>query len=495
MFSKPSGVRAHAESLTRGTSQEDGTRFQSDVPNRLDRLPWSRWHWLVVTGLGVTWVLDGLEVTLAGAVGAVLKTSLQMSDAQVGTSATCYLIGAVVGAIGFGYATDRLGRKKLFTTTLLVYLIATACSALAWNFWSFAFFRFVTGTGIGGEYAAINSAIDELIPARVRGHVDLIINATYWAGAALGAIGTILLLNTGLIPPTMGWRFVFLIGASLGVVIIFIRHFVPESPRWLMTHGKEEEAERIVAAVESEVRQSAGVLPPPKGEPLSITVRRRTPWKEIWQAMVHTHGERSLLGLALMISQAFFYNAIFFTYALLLVRFYGVRAEHVGYYLLPFSLGNLLGPLCLGKLFDTVGRKPMIVATYGLSGLLLAVSGWMFQRGMLTATTQTICWTAIFFIASCAASSAYLTVSEVFPLEIRAIAIAIFYAAGTLVGGVGAPALFGALIGAGSGRYLFYGYLLGAALMLLGAAMEAKFGVKAERRSLEEISAPLARAS
>jgi len=475
---------------------QEGDRFETDVPNRLDRLPWSRWHWLVVTGLGVTWILDGLEVTLAGAVGAVLKESLHISDAQVGATATFYLSRAVIGAIGFGYATDLLGRKKLFTITLLVYLIATACSALAWNFWSFAFFRLITGMGIGGEYAAINSAIDELIPARVRGHVDLVINATYWVGAAIGALATILLLNTHVIPSTKGWRFAFLIGAGLGVVIIFIRHHVPESPRWLMTHGEKEEAERIVAMVESKVDEtSQGKLPKPEGKPLTIIVRHRTPWKELWNAMVHTHGKRSLLGLSLMIAQAFFYNAIFFTYALLLVKFYKIPAEHVGYYLLPFAISNALGPLLLGKLFDTIGRKPMIIATYGISGILLAVTGWMFQHGLLTVTTQTICWTAIFFIASCAASSAYLTVSELFPLEIRAMAISIFYAAGTLAGGVGAPALFGVLIGTGSRTYVFYGYLLGGLLMLVSSAMEVKLGVKAERQSLEDISAPLASAT
>jgi MFS family permease len=475
---------------------EEGARFQTDVPNRLDRLPWSRWHWLVVIGLGITWVLDGLEVTLAGAVGAVLKQSLHMSDAQVGTSATFYLMGAVAGAIGFGYATDRLGRKKLFTITLLVYLIGTACSALAWNFWSFALLRFVTGTGIGGEYAAINSAIDELIPARVRGRVDLVINATYWVGAALGALATILLLNMQVIPPTKGWRFAFLLGASLGVVIIFIRHYVPESPRWLMTHGEKDEAERVVLQVEKRVDESSEKkLTKPEGKLLSITVRRHTPWKEIWNAMVHTHGKRSILGLSLMIAQAFFYNAIFFTYALLLVKFYKIPAEHVGYYLLPFAISNVMGPLLLGKLFDTIGRKPMIVATYGISGILLAITGWMFQQGMLTVKTHTVCWTVIFFVASCAASSAYLTVSEVFPLEIRAMAISIFYAAGTLAGGVGAPALFGALIGTGSRTKLFFGYLLGAALMLIAAGMEWKLGVKAEGQSLESISAPLASAS
>jgi MFS family permease len=465
-------------------------KLQSYVPHRLDRLPWSRWHWLVITGLGITWVLDGLEVTLAGAVGGVLKQSLHMSDAQVGASATFYLMGAVLGALGFGYATDRLGRKKLFTITLLVYLLATACSALAWNFWSFAFFRFVTGTGIGGEYAAINSAIDELIPARVRGHVDLLINATYWLGAAFGAAATILLLDAHLISPTIGWRFAFLLGASLGVVIIFIRHFVPESPRWLMTHGREQEAEEIVSQIEAQVRETQH-LPEPEGDPLTITVRSRTPWKEIWNAMVHVHGKRSLLGLSLMISQAFFYNAIFFTYALLLVEFYRVAPERVGFYLLPFSISNLLGPVLMGRLFDTLGRKLMITVTYALSGILLAISGWLFQQGALTGVTQTICWTVIFFIASCAASSAYLTVSEVFPLEIRAMAISIFYAIGTLIGGVGAPALFGALIGSGSRTYIFYGYIFGAVLMLIGAGTEWQWGVNAERQSLESIAAPL----
>ena len=484
---EPAGARA----MTTNSNQQ----FQTDVPNRLDRLPWSRWHWLVVIGLGTTWILDGLEVTLAGAIGGVLKDSLHMSDAQVGASATFYLIGAVIGAVIFGYATDRLGRKKLFTVTLTVYLLATAASALSWNFWSYAVFRAITGSGIGGEYSAINSAIDELIPARVRGHVDLIINATYWIGAALGAGATIVLLNGRLIPATTGWRFAFLIGASLGVVIILIRHFVPESPRWLMTHGEKDEAERIVADVENEVREmTRAELPAPEGGPLTVRVRHRTPWNEIWNAMVHKHRDRSLLGLSLMIAQAFFYNAIFFTYALLLVRFYKVPAGAVGYYLLPFSLGNVLGPLLIGKLFDTIGRKPMIVSTFGSVGVLLAVMGWFFQHADMTPRMQTIAFTGIFFIASCAASSAYLTVSEIFPLEIRALAISVFYAAGTLVGGVGAPALFGVLIGTGSKTNVFYGYLVGSALMIGAAAMEWKYGVRAEGKSLESITPPLASA-
>jgi MFS family permease len=471
----------------------ENDRFETDVPNRLDRLPWSRWHWLIVIGLGTTWILDGLEVTLAGAIGGVLKESLHISDAQVGMTATFYLVGAVTGAIGFGYATDRLGRKKLFTVTLLVYLLATAASALAWNFWSYALFRAITGTGIGGEYAAINSAIDELIPARVRGQVDLTINATYWIGAAVGSAATILLLNGKLIAPTLGWRFAFLIGAMLGPVIIFIRRYIPESPRWLMTHGDKEDAEKVVCFVEGEVREMTGrELPPPEGHPLSICVRYHTPWHEIWRSMLHTHGKRSLLGLSLMVAQAFFYNAIFFTYALLLIRFYNVPAGHVGYYLLPFAIGNAMGPFLIGRLFDTIGRKPMIISTYAAAGVLLALTGWLFQIGVLTARTQTIAWTVIFFIASCAASAAYLTVSEIFPLEIRALAISIFYALGTLIGGVGAPALFGVLIGTGVKSNVVWGYLFAAALMIGAAAMEWKFGVKAERQSLESITAPLA---
>ena len=384
------------------------------IPERLDRLPWSRWHWLIVAGLGITWILDGLEVTLVGSIGGVLKDSLRFTDADVGTTATCYLIGAVAGAVVFGYATDRLGRKKLFTVTLLVYLLATLATALAWNFWSFAIFRAITGMGIGGEYAAINSAIDELIPARMRGHVDLIINATYWIGAAVGAAATIFLLNGKLVSANLGWRFTFVLGAVLGVVVIFIRHFIPESPRWLMTHGRNDEAERIVSEVEKTVdRETAGPLPEPHGKPLVINVRHHTPWHEIWDTMMHRHRERSILSLVLMVSQAFFYNAIFFTYALLLIRFYNVPAPRVGVFLLPFALGNAAGPILIGKLFDTVGRKPMIVLTYAASGILLAISGWMFAHNLLTARTQTIAWTGIFFIASCAASSAYLTVSEI----------------------------------------------------------------------------------
>jgi MFS family permease len=471
----------------------DGEWIESYVPARLDRMPWNRWHWLIVVSLGATWILDGLEVTLAGSLGGILtrRETLGLSDAQVGASATFYLAGAVLGALLFGYGTDRLGRKKLFFVTVAVYLIATALTAFSWSFASYAFFRALTGAGIGGEYAAINSAIDELIPARVRGRVDLMINGSYWIGAALGSTATIVLLDPRWLPIWLGWRFAFGIGAILGLVVIFFRRWIPESPRWLMIHSRNVEAERIVEEVERRFVSHPETLPAHDAPPTRIRTRTHTPWRQIWNAIVHEHRRRSFLGFVLMLTQAFFYNAIFFTYALVLMRFYGVPEKNVGGYLLPFALGNVLGPLLIGHLFDTIGRKPMITATYALAGILLAATAWLFRAGMLTAQTQTLAWTIIFFVASAAASSAYLTVSEIFPLEIRALAIAIFYAIGTLAGGVGAPVLFGWIIGTGSTTALFIGYLVGAALMLFGALTEAWIGVAAERRPLEHIAAPL----
>ncbi len=486
----PFGVRVICTSVSQSLAHP--TVIESDIPARLDRLPWSNFHWLIVIALGITWILDGLEVTLAGALGGVLKRpdALGLTDSQVGASATCYLIGAVLGALLFGYLTDRLGRKRLFTVTLLLYLVATALTACSWNFASYALFRGLTGAGIGGEYSAINSAIDELIPARVRGRVDLIINGSFWIGAAIGAGASIVLLDMGIVPIRLGWRLAFGIGAILGLGIIFLRHAVPESPRWLMIHGREPEAERIVADVEKKVtghRQPA----PPKDETIRIHPRTHTPLKEVWDAIVFQQRQRSLLALALMASQAFFYNAIFFTYALVLVTFYHLPAQKVGLYLFPFALGNFAGPLVLGHLFDVIGRKKMITFTYALSGILLAISGWMFHQGMLTANTQAIAWSVIFFFASSAASSAYLTVSEIFPLEIRGLAIAIFYAFGTLVGGVAAPFIFGLLIQSESRTHLLYGYLAGAALMIAAAMIEAIIGVDAEQKSLESITHPL----
>jgi MFS family permease len=467
---------------------------ETDIPARLDRLPWGLFHTRVVIALGVTWILDGLEVTLAGALSGALKASpvLQMSNTEIGLAASAYLAGAVLGALLFGWLTDRLGRKKLFFITLSVYLIATAATAFSWNFLSFALFRFLTGAGIGGEYTAINSTIQELIPARVRGWTDLVINGSFWVGAAMGALGSIVLLDPAVIDPDIGWRLAFFIGAALALVIFIIRLWIPESPRWLMTHGRIEEAARVVSDIEA-------MQPPRKGPPLQdnlprvrLLPRRSTPLAEVARTLAHHHRRRTLVGLTLMASQAFFYNAIFFTYALILTDFYGIRADAIGWYLLPFALGNFTGPLLLGRLFDTLGRRIMIASTYALSGVLLAGTGWLFLRELISAETQTLCWMVIFFFASAAASSAYLTVSETFPLEIRALAIAFFYAVGTGIGGVLAPWLFGVLIDTGSRVSVFGGYLLGAVLMILAACVQWRWGVAAERKSLEDVARPLA---
>jgi len=467
--------------------------IETKIPPRLDRLPWSGWHWMIVSALGITWVLDGLEVTLAGALAATLKNpvALGLSDTQVGATATAYLSGAVLGALLFGYLTDRYGRKRLFYITLGVYLCGTALSGFAWNFWSFAAFRALTGAGIGGEYAAINSAIDELIPARVRGQVDLAINSTYWLGAILGSLLTLYLLNPHIVAPWLGWRLVFGVGAMLGLIILVFRHWVPESPRWLMVHGDPRGAEQIVDDIESKVQQRYGRLPGPDQTVTRIQVRRHTPWPEIWHTVTRVHGRRSVLGLVLMSAQAFFFNAILFSYALVLTKFYSVPAAQVSSYLLPLALGNAIGPILIGRLFDIIGRKPMISFTYAASGFLLAISGWLFEKQLLSAQGQALVWCVIFFIASAAASSAYLTVSEIFPLEIRAMAISLFFAVGTLVGGVGAPLLFGYLISTNSRTNVFLGYLLGSLLMMAAAAVEAGIGVKAERKSLESIATPL----
>jgi MFS family permease len=465
----------------------------TDIPARLDRLPWTRWHTMVVIALGITWLLDGLEGNLAGALAGILKRSdtLGMTDSQIGLGSTIYLLGAVAGAVGFGYATDRLGRKRLFSITLLLYLSATAATAFSWNFASFTFFRALTGAGIGGEYAAINSAVDELIPARVRGHVDLLINSTFWIGAALGSGVSLILLKPGVFPVNLGWRLAFGIGASIGCGILFMRRHVPESPRWLLLHNGKDEADKIVHEIEEKAVEDPKSLPAPEGS-LRLRVRQQTPWREIWQAMVYDHRRRSILGFCLMVTQAFFYTAITFTYGLVLLRYYKVPAEKLGLYLVPLAIGNLCGPLLMGRLFDTVGRKKMIAGTYILSGFLLAIASWLFVRGMLTVATQTLAWAIVFFVASSAASSAYLTVSEIFPLEIRAFAIAIFYACGTFAGGAFGPALYGYLVGTGSRTMLFWGYMAGAVVMVLGGLSEVWLGVDAEGKSLESIAAPLA---
>jgi MFS family permease len=462
------------------------------VPARLDALPWSRFHGWVVVALGVAWVLDGLEVTLAGAVSGALKASpaLQVTDAEVGLSASAYLLGAVLGALGFGWLTDRLGRKRLFFVTLGVYIAGTAATALAPSFAAFALFRFVTGAGIGGEYAAINSAIQELIPARYRGRTDLAINGSFWIGAAVGALGSSVLLAPGRFAPDTGWRIAFGIGAVLGLGVLFLRRLLPESPRWLVLHGRADEAERIAADIERTVRHAT--TPLDALPVLRLRVRERaTNFADLAASLLRHYPRRTVLGLVLMTAQAFCYNAIFFTYALVLGRFYGVPPGDVGLYLLPFAISNFLGPLVLGPLFDTWGRRQMIATTYVLSGVLLALTALLFVNGLLDASTQTLAWTCVFFFASAAASSAYLTVSECFPVEVRALAIALFYAVGTGIGGIGAPWLFGVLIGTGQPEAIAWGYALGALLMLVAGGVAAWLGVGAECKPLESVAPPL----
>jgi MFS family permease len=470
-----------------------GQTVSTDIPARLDRLPWSRFHWLVVVALGVTWILDGLEVTIAGTLAGALQESpsLRLSPTEIGLSASAYLAGAVLGAAFFGWLTDRLGRKRLFNITLGVYLVATALTAFSWNFWSFALFRFLTGAGIGGEYTAINSAIQELIPARMRGWTDLVINGSFWVGAALGAAGAIVLLDPDLFLPDIGWRLAFGIGSALGLIILLLRRWLPESPRWLMTHGHVDQAERIVRAIEARVHAEHGHLPLPGPERSVIRFRTGTPVRAAFRTILATYRRRAVLGFVLMGAQAFFYNAIFFSYALVLTKHYGIPAEAIGLYILPFAAGNFLGPLLLGHFFDSIGRKPMIAFTYATSGVLLTVTAILFAQGLLDATTQTVAWMMIFFFASAAASSAYLTVSESFPLEVRAFAIALFYVLGTALGGIAAPFLFGWIIETGGRGDIAWGYAFGASLMIGAAIVELLIGVRAERRSLESIARPL----
>jgi MFS family permease len=467
---------------------------ETDIPSRLDRLPWGRFQTLVVAALGITWILDGLEVTLAGSVSGALKQSpvLRFSNVDIGLASSSYLAGAVLGALFFGWLTDRLGRKKLFFITLAVYSSATAATALSWDLPSFLLFRFLTGAGIGGEYSAINSTIQELIPARVRGWTDLMINGSFWVGAAIGAGSSILLLNPELLNIDKGWRASFLIGAALSILIFFLRMWIPESPRWLTTHGRPAEAEAIVASIEADLRRQGHDLPTGRGIVIRLRTRTHTPLSEVVRALVRLHRQRTLVGLALMTAQAFFYNAIFFTYALVLTDFYNVPADHIGWYILPFAAGNFLGPVIIGRLFDTLGRRQMLTFTYVISGLLLLAVAYLFEQDLVSATSLTIAWMVIFFFASAAASAAYLTVSETFPLEIRALAIACFYAVGTGIGGVFGPWLFGHLIETGSRVSVFEGYALGALLMIVAGAIAMRWSVAAERKPLEMVAKPLA---
>ena len=467
---------------------------ETQIPARLDRLPWSRWHWRVVIGLGTVWILDGLEVTIVGSIASRLTekgSGIELTESQIGTAAALYVTGACLGALFFGYLADRIGRKKLFMLTLVVYLVATTLTAFSESFLWFGIMRFFTGAGIGGEYAAINSAIDELIPARVRGTVDLIINGSFWLGAGLGAGLSLLLLDTHVIAIDVGWRVAFALGAVLGIGILLVRRYVPESPRWLFIHGREEEAEQLVSDIERQVIEETGQELPEPGASIKVRQRRSIGFGTIAKTVFKLYPKRTVLGFSLFMGQAFLYNAIFFTYALVLTKFYDVEGASVGLYLLPFAAGNFAGPLLLGRLFDTVGRKPMIAGTYILSGALLLITAFLFQQDVLNATTQTIAWTVIFFFASAGASSAYLTVSEIFPMETRAMAISFFYAIGTAAGGITGPLLFGRLIETGETINVFWGYVLAAALMVAAGVVEVFLGVEAAQRPLEDIAKPL----
>jgi MFS family permease len=449
---------------------------------------------LIIVALGITWMLDGLEVTIIGAMGGVLQDSrtLHLTAGEIGGVGSCYVAGAVLGALVFGWLTDRFGRKKMFYVTLGLYVVGVGLTAISWNFISFACFRFVTGAGIGGEYAAVNSAIDELMPARLRGRLNLAINGTFWVGAGIGAGATLLLLNPAVLPVDVGWRLGFGIGAVLGAGILLLRRFVPESPRWLITHGYAEQADAVTDEIERKIAPD-GLGP--VDDKLNLHPRKSFGLGLVLRGMFGEYRARSLLVIVLMASQAFLFNALFFTYALVLVHFYGVSDQKAGIYLLPLAAASFLGPLLLGRFFDTIGRRVMIATTYLFSGILLAVTGYMFAAGMLSAATQTASWAVVFFFASAAASSAYLTASEVFPLEMRALAIAVFYAVGTAAGGILAPLLFGMLIDTGSRWALFGGYLVATLLMVVAAAAAACYGVDAEGQSLEKIAPPLSAAS
>jgi MFS family permease len=478
---------------------QKGAPVETDLPARMDRLPWSRWHWMVVFALGITWLLDGLEVTIVGTIATVLKDkqTLGLSGADIGLAGGVYVAGNVVGALGFGYLTDRLGRKRLFTWTLVLYLAATVATAFSWSPLAFFVFRFLTGAGIGGEYSAVNSATEELNPARVRGTVELAINGSWWLGTAIGALASVVLLNPHIFAVDVGWRVAFAMGAVLGVSVLLVRRLLPESPRWLMTHGRVDEAEQVVEDVERQVQASdgAGELPEPGDERITVVPRERTPMAEVIDVVFRQNGRRTLLGLALMVGQTFLYNAVFFTFAITLTTFFKVGTGEVGWYLLIFAVGNFLGPLTIGRLFDVVGRRPMIAGTYFVAAVGTAAVGLLFAHHAFGPVGLTAALGIVFFFASAGASAGYLTVSEVFPLEVRANAIAFFYAVGSGLGGIAGPVLFGALVQSGNRDHLLVGYLIGGALMLMGAIAELYLGVDAEQRSLEDVATPLSASS
>ena len=481
---------AEAEVGRLGVTGGTGQTVRTNIPARLDRLPWSRWHWIVIIALGITWILDGLEVTLVGSIAGALtdKSTLGLTTSEATAAGSFYLAGAVGGALLFGYLTDRFGRKKLFMVTLGVYLIFTVATALAWNFWSFMIFRILAGAGIGGEYSAINSAIDELVPARVRGRVALAINSSWWIGTAAAAGLTVVLLNV--LAPSLGWRLGFALGAILAIGILFIRNTVPESPRWLLTHGRADEAEEVVREIESEVRKTHPNLPEPEGEPLEIEQRESIGFVAIAKHVAREYPDRGVLGFALMASQAVLYNATLFGMVTLLTTFFHASKDNAPLYIIPFAAGNLLGPWLLGPLFDTVGRKVMISSTYIISGAILLLTAWLFYEKALSALTLTICWSICFFFASAGASAAYLTVSEIFPMETRAMAIALFYAIGTGVA-IAAPWTFGKLIETAHYGPVALAFVIGGAIMIMGGVVEILLGVEAAQKSLEAVARPI----
>jgi MFS family permease len=469
--------------------------IETDIPARLDRLPWSSWHWKILIGLGTVWILDGLEVTIVGSIAGAISahgSGIDISAADVaGLAASLYVAGACFGALLFGQLTDRFGRKKLFMITLGVYLAATAATAFSTTAVFFFACRFITGMGIGGEYSAINSAIDELIPAKHRGRIDIVINGTYWLGAAAGALLSVAALH--IFSPFLDWRVCFGLGFVLGLAILIVRRHVPESPRWLFIHGHEQEAERVTSGIEHEVAEGTGeeLEPVDPDDTIEISQRKAIGLVEITRTVLRDYPKRSVLGLGLFIGQAFLYNSILFGYATLLSTFFGVSTADAPYYLVAFAAGNFLGPIVLGGLFDTVGRKPMIAGTYILSGVLLLITGLLFEQNQLNATTLTFAWAVVFFFASAGVSAAYLTVSEVFPVETRAMCIALFYAVGTGIGGIIGPQLFAPMVATGNASKVFEALAIGAILMILGGITELVFGVKAERRRLEGIAKPL----
>jgi MFS family permease len=482
-----------------GTAAGAGEEIETKVPARLDRLPWSRFHWMVIIGLGTVWILDGLEVTIIGSIGDRLTeagSGITLDASQIGSAAAFYVAGACVGALVFGQLTDRFGRKKLFLVTLGLYIVATVATGLSWTAWYFFACRFLTGMGIGGEYAAINSAIDELIPARVRGRVDLIINGSYWVGASVGALLTVPLLNTSIFAMDFGWRLAFLIGAVLGVGILIVRSHVPESPRWLFIHGRNDEAEEIVGEIEDEVREETGkeLEEVPDDAKLTIHQRATIPFREIAAVAFRKYPKRTVLGLSLFVGQAFLYNAVTFDLGTILGEFFGIGSGQVPLYIALFGASNFIGPLTLGRLFDTVGRKVMISLCYLTSAALTAVLGIVLLSTTPSTWAFMLFVLAIFYFASSGASAAYLTVSEIFPMESRALSIAFFYAVGTGLGGIIGPLLFGELINTGELEKVALGFLLGAVVMAIGGVAEIFFGIDAEGKTLESIAQPLSAA-